>query len=49
MLYAVTTGAYYPPVVTTKKILTTGATYLTEGHCAVVRNNLRIRLWSMIS
>ena len=31
MLHAVTTGAYYPPVVTTKKILTTGASYLTTG------------------
>ena len=31
MLHAVTTGAYYPPVDTTWKILTTGASYLTAG------------------
>ena len=31
MLYVVTTGAYYPPVVTTWKILTTGASQLTAG------------------
>ena len=31
MLHVVTTGAYYPPVVTTWKILTTGASYLTAG------------------
>ena len=31
MLHVVTTGAYYPPVVTTWKILTTGASYLTTG------------------
>ena len=30
MLHVLTTGAYYPPVVTTWKILTTGA-YLTTG------------------
>ena len=29
MLHVVTTGAYYPPVVTTWKILTTGASQLT--------------------
>ena len=27
----VTTGAYHPPVVTTWKILTSGASYLTTG------------------
>ena len=31
MLHVVTTGAYYPPVVTTWKILTTGASQLTAG------------------
>ena len=31
MLHVVTTRAYYPPVVTTWKILTTGASYLTAG------------------
>ena len=31
MLQVVTTGAYYPPVVTAWKILTTGASYLTTG------------------
>ena len=31
MLHVLTTGAYYPPVVTTWKILTTGASYLTTG------------------
>ena len=31
MLHAVTTGAYYPPVDTTWKILTTGASQLTAG------------------
>ena len=31
MLHVLTTGAYYPPVVTTWKILTTGASYLTAG------------------
>ena len=31
MLPVVTSGAYYPPVVTTWKILTTGASYLTTG------------------
>ena len=29
MFHVVTTGAYYPPVVTTWKILTTGASQLT--------------------
>ena len=39
MLHAVTTGAYYPPVVTTWKILTTGAFYLTTGTlCSVVQD-----------
>ena len=37
MLHVVTTGAYYPPVVITWKILTTGASYLTTGTlCTVV-------------
>ena len=31
MLQVVSTGAYYPPVDTTWKILTTGASYLTAG------------------
>ena len=31
MLHVVTSGAYYPPAVTTWKILTTGASYLTTG------------------
>ena len=31
MLHVVTTGAYYPPVATTWKILTTGASQLTAG------------------
>ena len=31
MLHVVTAGAYYTPVVTTWKILTTGASYLTTG------------------
>ena len=31
MLHAVTTGAYYPPVDTTWKILTTGVSQLTAG------------------
>ena len=31
MLHVVTTGAYYPPVVTTWKILTIGASLLTAG------------------
>ena len=31
MLHLVTTGAYYPPVVTKWKIFTTGASYLTTG------------------
>ena len=37
MLYAVTTGAYYPPVDTTWKILTTGASQLTTGALCTVR------------
>ena len=37
MLHAVTTGAYYPPVVTTWNILTTGAFYLKTGTlCSVL-------------
>ena len=37
MLHVVTTGAYYPPVVTTWKILTTGASQLTAGSlCTMV-------------
>ena len=39
MLHVVTTGAYCPPVVTTWKILTTGASYLTTGTlCTGVAN-----------
>ena len=38
MLHVVTTGAYYPPVVTTWKILTTGASQLTAvSLCNVVK------------
>ena len=36
MLHAVTTGAYNPPVVTTWKIFTTGASYLTTGTLCTV-------------
>ena len=36
MLHVVTTGAYYPPVVTTWKILTTGASQLTAGPLCTV-------------
>ena len=42
MLHIVTTGEYYPPVVATWKIFTTGTSYLTTGTlCTVVdhRNN----------
>ena len=31
MLQVVTTGAYYPPVVTALNIFTTGTSYLTTG------------------
>ena len=31
MLHVVTTGAYYPPVVTTWKILTTGTSYIFDN------------------
>ena len=47
MLHVVTIGAYYPPVVTTWKILTTGASYLTKGtlciagSCCVEQGNAR--------
>ena len=44
MLYAVTTGAYYPPVVTTWKILTTGTSYLTSGALCSALLALRINL-----
>ena len=37
MLHVVTTGAYYPPVVTTWKILTTGASQLTAGSLCTVQ------------
>ena len=37
MLHVVTTGAYNPPVVTTWKIFTTGASYLTTGTLCTVR------------
>ena len=36
MLHVVTTGAYYPPVVTTWKILTTGASQSTAGSLCTV-------------
>ena len=36
MFHAVTTGAYYPPVDTTWKILTTGASQLTAGALCIV-------------
>ena len=37
MLHVVTTGAYYPPVVTTWKILTTGDSNLKTGTlCSVL-------------
>ena len=39
MIHVVTTGAYYPPVVTTWKILTTRALYLTTGTlCSLVED-----------
>ena len=38
MLHVVTTGAYHPRVVTTWKILTTGASYLTTGTWCIVPN-----------
>ena len=45
MLHAVTTGAYYPPVDTTWKILTTGASQLTAGAlCNVVVSLLEVLL-----
>ena len=38
MTHVVTKGTYYPTVVTTWKILTTGASYLTKGTlCSVTR------------
>ena len=36
MLQVVSTGAYYPPVDTTWKILTTGASQLTAGPLCIV-------------
>ena len=36
MLHAVNTGAYYPPVDTTWKILTTGTSQLTAGALCIV-------------
>ena len=45
MLHAVTTGAYYPPVVTTWKIFTTGESYLTTGTlCTVLGTDYKERL-----
>ena len=35
MLHVVTTGAYYPPVVTTWQILTTAASQLTAGSLCI--------------
>ena len=40
MLHVVTTGAFYPPVVTTLKIFITGASYLTTGTLCNVRSRL---------
>ena len=46
MLHLVTAGAYYSPVVTTWKILTTGASYLTTGTlCSVPVVNNSFILW----
>ena len=36
MLHVVTTGAYYPPIVTALNILATGASYLTTGTLCTV-------------
>ena len=49
MLHVVTTGAYYPPVVTTWKILTTGASQLTAGSlCSVEAWPERIQISSFV-
>ena len=37
MLHVLITGAYYPPVVTTWRIFTRGASYLTTGTLCIVR------------
>ena len=36
MLHVITTGEYYPAVVTTWKIFTTGTSYLTTGTLCTV-------------
>ena len=38
MLHVVTTGAYYPPLLNTWKILTTGISYLTTGTSCTAYN-----------
>ena len=43
MLHVVTTGAYYPPVVTTWKILTTGASQLTAVSLCTVATTEKVR------
>ena len=42
MLHVVITGTYYPPVITTWQILTTGASYLTTGALCSVTINMII-------
>ena len=49
MLQVVSTGAYYPPVDTTWKILTTGASQLTAGAlCTVLLVRLAHLLVSLV-
>ena len=43
MLHVVTTGAYYPPVVTTWKILTTEASQLTAGALCNVVEDVKLK------
>ena len=45
MLHVVTTGAYYPPVVTTWKILTTGASQFTAVSLCNVMQMARRNAW----
>ena len=47
MLHVLITGAYYPPVVTTWKILTTGAFYLTTGALYSVVQDLYVPVYVM--
>ena len=49
MLHVVTTGACYPPVVTTWKILTTGASQLTAGPLCSGGERVKMQLyyWSL--